>query len=107
MHFSVQVSPLVDTFIIETRAELMEIEITSCWSQGAAQIPLPKKDGPFADVIAFLDKLARHVPSTKVWDELVFLPPLSVDSVPHRSQHLGHILGCIVNLGNSLPSFWF
>ena len=107
MHFSVQVSPLVDTFIIETSMELMEIEIASCWSQGPTQVPPQKKDGPFMDVIAFLDELARCVPSTKAWDELVFLPHLSVDSMPRRSQHLGHILGCIVDLANSLLPFWF
>ena len=107
MHYSMQVSPLVDAFVIEMRMELMEVKIASCWSQGATQVPLQKKDGPFADVIAFLDKLARCKPSRKAWDELVFLPPLSENSAPRRSQHLGHILGHIVDLGNSLPSYRF
>ena len=37
----------------------------------------------------------------------MFLPPLSENSTPHQSQHLGHILGCIVDLGNSLLSYQF
>ena len=85
----------------------MGIQITLCWSEGVAQIPWQKKDGPFTDVIAFLDELARHVPSRKAWDKLVFLSPLSEDNVPCKSHHLGHILGCIVDLNNSLPAFQF
>ena len=107
MHFSVQVSLLVDTFIIETGAELTEMGIVSCWSQGATTIPLQKKDGPFTNIIAFLDELARCKPSRRMWDELVFPPLLSEEGMPCRSQHLGHILGQIINLGNSLPVFWF
>ena len=107
MHFSMQVPPLVDAFIIETGVELTEMEITSCWSQGAALIPLQKKDSPFTDVITFLDELVRHELSRRAWDELVFPPPLSEEGMPHRSQHLGHILRQIIDLGNSLPAFQF
>ena len=107
MHFSMQVLLLVDAFIIEMGAELTEMEITSCWSQGAAPIPLQKKDGPFADIIAFLDELVRHELSRRVWDELMFPPLLSEEGTPCRSQHLGHILGQIIDLGNSLPAFQF
>ena len=86
-------SLLVDAFIIETGVELTEMEIVLCWSQGATPIPLQKKDGPFADVITFLDELERCKPSRRAWDELVFPPPLFEEGTPHRSQHLGHILG--------------
>ena len=64
MHFSVQMSLLVDVFIVKTRAELAEVDVVSCWCLGASEIPLQKKDGPFADVIACLDELSRCEPST-------------------------------------------
>ena len=32
-HFTLQISPLVDTFIEGTGAELIEADITSCWGQ--------------------------------------------------------------------------
>ena len=40
MHFSMQVSTLVDMFIIETGVELAEVDITLCWCLGASKIPL-------------------------------------------------------------------
>ena len=92
MHFSVQVSLLMDAFIIEMGVELTKMEITSCWSQGAAPIPLQKKDGPFVDIIGFLDELVRYEPSRRAWNELMFPPLLSEEGAPCRSQHLGHIL---------------
>ena len=60
MHFTPQVSPL---------------GIASCWGQSVVEVPLQKQDGPFADVIAYLDNLARHMLTRKAWDELVFLSP--------------------------------
>ena len=42
MHFSLQVSPLVDAFIMETGAELTELGIASCESEAAAEV-LPQK----------------------------------------------------------------
>ena len=77
MHFTPQVSPLVDAFIKETEAELTELGITSCWGQPAGEVPLLKQDGPFTDVIAYLDHLVQCVPTQKVWDELVFPVPLT------------------------------
>ena len=65
MCFTPQVSSLVDAFIEETGAELTELSIASCWGQPAAEVPLQKQDGPFTDVIAFLDGLACRVPSRK------------------------------------------
>ena len=58
MHFCPQVSPLVDAFIMEMEAELTELEITICWSEVAAEILLQKCNGPFADVITYLDDMA-------------------------------------------------
>ena len=37
----------------------------------------------------------------------MFPPPLSENSTPHRDQHLGYILGHIVDLDNTLPSYQF
>ena len=107
MHFALQVSPLVDTFIKETGAELTELGITSCWGQLAAEVPLQKQDGPFADVIAYLDDLAWCMLTWKAWDELVFPAPLTEPSVPCKSNHLGYIPGCMVDLGGTLPPLRF
>ena len=107
MCFCVQVSPLVDALVIETGAELTEMDIASCWSQGATQTPLQKKDGPFTNIITFLDELARCVLSTWAWDKMVYPPLLLQDSMPCRSQHLGHILGNIIDIGNSMLTFQF
>ena len=70
MHFTLQVSLFVDTFIEEMGAELTELGITSCWGQ-----PFPA--------------------------------PLTEPSMPHRSNHLGYILGCMVDLGGALPPLRF
>ena len=35
-----------------------ELGIISYWGQLAAEVPLQKQDGPFTDVIAYLDDLA-------------------------------------------------
>ena len=43
----------------------------------------------------------------KVWDELVFPALLTEPSVPHKSNHLGYILGNIVDLGGTLPPLRF
>ena len=58
MHFSSQVSLLVDAFIVETDAGLTELEIASCWSEETMQVALQKKDTPFVHITAFLDELA-------------------------------------------------
>ena len=92
MCFTPQVSPLVDAFIEEMGVELTELGIAACWGQLVAEVPLQKQDGSFANVIAFLDGLVHHVPSQKVWDELVFPAPLAEPCILHRSTHLGYIL---------------
>ena len=107
MHFIPQVSLLVDTFIKEMGAELTELRIASCWGQPAAEVLLQKQDGPFTDVIAYLDDLVQCVLTQKVWDELVFPAPLTEPSMPHKSNHLGYILGCMVDLGGALPPLRF
>ena len=58
MCFSLQISPLVGAFIEEMGAEVIELNITACWGQPPGEVPLQKQDGPFADVIAYLDDLA-------------------------------------------------
>ena len=84
----------------------MEIEIATCWSEAVAvAVPLQKQDGPFMNVIAFLDELAWCVPSCMAWDELMFPPLLMETSMLHRSQHLGYILGHTVDLASTLPLF--
>ena len=71
------------------------------------EVPLQKQDGPFANVIAYLDDLMWHVPTQKTWDELVFPAPLTKPSMPHKSNHLGYILGYMVDLGGALPPLRF
>ena len=105
MCFCMQVLLLVDAFMIETGMELAEVDIALCWCLGVSEIP-SQKDSPLTNIIAFLE-LVRHEPLTWALDELVYLPLLSQDNTPHRSHHLGHILGCIVDIGNSMPAFWF
>ena len=107
MHLTPQVSPLVDAFIEETGAEFTELSIAACWGQLAMEVPLQKQDGPFTDVIAFLEGLACHVQSQKAWDELVFLAPLAEASIPCRSTHLSYILDCTVDFGGTLPPLRF
>ena len=58
MHFTPQISMLVDAFIEETGEELVELDIASCWSQLPEEVPRQKDKGPFADVISYLDGLA-------------------------------------------------
>ena len=78
--FIPQISLLVDVFIQETGAELVEADIASCWGQPLEEVPSQKDEGPFTEVISCLDELAQHVPTRKAWDELIFLPP---PSEPH------------------------
>ena len=107
MHFTPQVSPLVDAFIKETGVELTELRIASCWGQPAGKVPLQKQDGPFADVIAYLDDLVQCMLTWKAWDELVFPALLTEPSMPRKSNHLSYILGCTVDLGGALPPLRF
>ena len=68
MRFTPQVSLLVDVFIEEMRAELTKLRINSCWGQLAGEVPLQKQDGPFTDVIAYLDDLLCQMLTQKAWD---------------------------------------
>ena len=88
MHFTLQVSLLVDTFIKEMGTELTKLRIASCWGQLAMEVPLQKQDGPFTDVIVYLDDLVWHVLTQKVWDELVFPAPLTELVCPARATTL-------------------
>ena len=98
MRFSMQVSLLVDA--TGGRDHIM-------LESGGSTDTIAEEGQPLCRCYCFLDELVRHEPSRKVWDKLVFPPPLSEESAPRRSQHLGHILGCIVDLGNSMPTFRF
>ena len=80
--FTPQISLLVDVFIQETRAELVEADIASCWGQPLMEVPCQKDEGPFTEVISHLDELAQHVPARKAWDELIFLPPSAEPCTP-------------------------
>ena len=92
IHFTPEVFPLVDAFIVETKVELMEIGITTCWSEASVvAIPPQKQDGPLTDIIAFLDELAQHVLSCTAWDGLVYC---------HRDQ-------CTLDPSSTFLSFWF
>ena len=98
MHFSMEVSLLVDAFDIEMGVEVAEVNIMLCWCLGASKIPPQKKDGPFADAITFLNELVKHRPSICKWDKQVHLPLLSPDSMPHWGHHLNHVLGLLSTL---------
>ena len=50
---------LVDAFIMATEAELVEMDIASCWNLEKGATPAQKRDGPFADIIMFLDEYPR------------------------------------------------
>ena len=85
MDFTPQISLLVDVFIQETGAELVEADIASFWGQPLEEVPCQKDEGPFMEVISYLDELAQHVPTTKAWDELVFPPPPAEPCPPCQS----------------------
>ena len=105
--FTPQISPLVNAFIGETGAELIELDIATCWGQLLEGVLCQKDEGPFAEVISYLDELARCVPTEKAWDELVFPPPVAKLHAPHHSSHLGYILSHTVDLGGTLPPLRF
>ena len=58
LHFTPQISLLVNAFVEETGTELIELDIASCWGQPLEEVLQQKDDGPFADVISYLDELA-------------------------------------------------
>ena len=103
MCFTLQISLLINAFIEETGGELIELDIASCWGQPLEEVLRQKDDGPFVDVISYLDGLAQHMPTRKTWDELVFPPPLAEPHTPRQSSHLGYILGHTMDLGSTLP----
>ena len=105
--FTPQISLLVDVFIQETGAELVEADIASCWGQLLEEVPCQKDEGTLAEVISCLDELAQHMPIRKTSDEFVFLPSPAEPHAPHQSRHLGYIMGHSVDLGSALPSLQF
>ena len=107
MYFSMQVSHLLDVFVTEIVAEQAELDITSWWGLGAREIPVQKRNSPFTNVITFLDEYMRHQPSSCEWDKFVHPPPLVLNDTPCWGLHLGHILGWIVDIGNSMLVYWF
>ena len=63
--FTPHISLLVDAFIEETGVELIAADIASCWGQPLEEVLQQKDDGPFTEVISYLDELAQHVPTRK------------------------------------------
>ena len=76
VHFTLQISLLVEAFIKETGTELIELDITSCCGQLQEEVLHQKDEGPFMDVISYLDELVQCMPTQKAWNELVFPPPV-------------------------------
>ena len=58
VQFTPQVSQLVDAFIEETQAELVEAEVILCWNELPWKVPCLRDEGVFAEVISCLDQLA-------------------------------------------------
>ena len=79
--------------MLATGAELLEMDITSCWNLREGVMPTQKRGGPFGNVIMFLNEYVSQQPSGCEWDELVYPPPLVPCDVPHHGCHLGHVLG--------------
>ena len=107
VHFTPQISLLVDVFIQETGVELVEADIASCWGQPLEEVPCQKDELPFMEVISHLDELAQHVPTKKALNELIFPTPPAEPHAPCQSRHLGYIMGHTMNLGSTLPPLWF
>ena len=107
VQFTPQVSQLVDAFIDRTWVELVEAEAILCWNELPWEVPCQRDEGIFAEVISCLDQLAKCLPTSWAWNELVFPPPPAKPHMPHRSGHLGYIRGCVVALGQMLPSLRF
>ena len=107
VHFTLQISLLVDVFIQETGVELVEADIASCCGQLLEEVLHQKDEGPFKEMISHIDELAQHMPTRKAWDELVFPPPPAEPCAPCQSGHLGYIMGHTVHLGSALPPLRF
>ena len=105
--FTLQISLLVDVFIQETGAELVEADIASCWGQLLEEVPCQKDEGPFMEVISHLDELAQHMPNRKAWDKLIFPTPPAELHAPCQSRHLGYIMGPTMDQGSTLPPLQF
>ena len=63
VHFTPQISLLVDAFIEKTGAELIELDIASCWGQLPEEVLHQKDKGLLVDVISYLDELAQCIPT--------------------------------------------
>ena len=107
VQFTTQISQLVDAFIDETQAYLVEAKVVLCWNEPTWKVPCQRDEGIFTKVISQLDQLAKHIPTRWAWDELVFLPPPAEPCTPRWSRHLGYIRGHMVDLGWALPSLHF
>ena len=77
-HFTSEISILVDAFLEVTNMEVVEADVTCCWSEPPQTILQRKDGGTFANVISHLDNLAQCLPMRKAWDELVCPPPSAV-----------------------------
>ena len=49
--------PLVNAFVEETGVELIELDITACLGQLPEEVLHQKDEGPFTDIILYLDEL--------------------------------------------------
>ena len=90
--FTPQISQLVGTFIDETQAGLVQAKVALCWNELPQEVPRQRDEGAFVEVISHLDQLAKHLPTRRAWDELVFPPPPAEPCMPCQSGHLGYII---------------
>ena len=104
---SAKVLGLVDAFIMAMGAEFVEMDMALCWNQREGATATQIRDCPFANIIAFLNEYARQQPLGCEWDESVHPLPLVPCDTPCCSCHLGHVLGQILDAGNTMPVYQF
>ena len=54
--FIPQISQLLDAFVDETWAKLVEAEVVLCWNEPPQEVPHQRDEGTFAEVISHLDQ---------------------------------------------------
>ena len=77
-----QIFQLVDAFVDETHAELVEAEIALCWNELLWEVQCQRDEGTFVEVISHLDQIPKRLPTRWAWDDLVFPPPSAKPCMP-------------------------
>ena len=103
----VKISPLVLAFWRETGVDLTLASLKLCWEVTPCTIYRKVEEGMIGHMISFLDELAIHVPSHKVWDQFTWPPLAAVPQALHKPELYGYCHGQMVDMGPVLPAAQF